>query len=101
MGADTLILRFDDREIEATCFLDNSGFIEISLNKGERFKVRTVGSGKYQVTQGSDSWLVQAATDGERCWLFLNGQSLVIDVQKKTARRPSKDLTHPHALSVP
>jgi biotin carboxyl carrier protein len=103
MPTEALILRFDDQEVEATCTVDTSGLVEIRLNKGEPLTVRSVTSGTYQVSQGDHSWLVRAAADGDRCWIFINGQVVVVDVQKKTARRHPKDRGHSrsHALTVP
>jgi len=106
MAAEALILRFDEQEVEATCTVDTSGLAQIRLNNGEPLTVRPVTSGTYQVSQGDRSWLVGAAADGDRCWVFINGQVVVITAQEKTAkRRPggraTRDGGRSHALTVP
>jgi biotin carboxyl carrier protein len=108
MPTDPVVLRLGDQEVEATCTVDPSGLLRIRLNKGEPLTVRPLTSGTYQVSQGDHSWLVRAAADGDRCWIFINGQVVVVTAQEKTARRRAgnrgtSDIGHSlsHALTVP
>jgi biotin carboxyl carrier protein len=101
MGADAVIISLGDWEVEATCTTSASGPIQVRLSDGEPFDVRLVATDTYKVTQNGHSWLVRAVADGDRVWSFVNGEVVVVDVQKKTRKRRPRDGGHLQGLTAP
>jgi acetyl/propionyl-CoA carboxylase alpha subunit len=101
MAREAWVLRFNDLEAKATWTSQNSGSTQVRLDDGEPFTVRCLDSRTYRVAWEGHSCAAKAVFDGSRCWIHINGQILVIDVQAQVPGGRSKQNRQHPVLTAP
>ncbi len=101
MTADSLILRSGENEMAVTHESSGLDAASITFADGNAFDVRRTSLGAYRVAQGERSWLAVCASDGNREWVFLNGEVYVIEVHAKDAVRRRRATSSVHGLTAP
>jgi acetyl/propionyl-CoA carboxylase alpha subunit len=101
MAGEAWILRFNDLQAKATWTAQTSGSTQVRLDGGEPFTVGCLDSRTYRVTWDDHSCAAKAVFDGGRCWIYINGQVLVIDVQAQVPGGRSKQNRQHPVLTAP
>jgi biotin carboxyl carrier protein len=101
LAADEIIVRLEGSEVAAKRTLNASGSTDVELSGMGVFEARPLGTHMFRVKQGEKTWLVYAIANGDRRWVFLEGQVLVVEVRNADSRRYQKSGVRAHELTAP
>jgi len=101
VAKEAISLRAGDRAVRATREKDVSGAMSVALDGGEPFFVEAIGSGAYRVTQGDRAWRAIAVAQGDKRWVFVDGQVAVVEVREMSSRGASRGSSGPQSLTAP